>query len=161
MGTQTHTNCAKAHHFLRASTYIFKPKPFKKWIDQFAKKKMIVPSFCWQRQTSLSITCRSGMPLLPASFSSSFSPHNFPSPLPQRSLHPFSPLACQSSGIRVKDMREDCSWRRGNDMGNGRGHTGTCQGKSRMCRGKKCIIYSITLLSPSRSLIRTPCFVKN
>lgn len=51
------------------------------------------------------------------------------------------PPARQSSGIGAEDTREDCSWSRGNDMGNGRGHTGICQGKLRMCRGTKWIIY--------------------
>lgn len=144
MGTQTHTNCAEPITFCVQAHAYSNPNLLKNGLTNL-QKKIIMPSFCWQRQKSLSIRCRCGMPLLPASFSSSFSPHNFPSPLPQRSLHPFSPLACQSSGICVKDMREDCSWRRGNDMGNGRGHTGTCQGKSRMCRGKKCIIYETVL----------------
>lgn len=70
------------------------------------------------------------------------------------------PLACQSSGISVKDMRGDCSWRRGNDMGNGRGHTGTCQGKSRVARARKLIIHEAELqcFSPSWSLIRITVF---
>lgn len=80
----------------------------------------------------------------------STSPHFFiptpPFPFCHHPLHPTAPLPCQSSGISVEDMRGNCSWRRGNDMGNGRGHTGTCQGESRVERRRELIIHERELL---------------